>query len=61
MNPFDVVVLVLIAVAAVPVDRGWAAVLWVAVMLAIAFALRRGSRQRADAIVRAELVARRRD
>ncbi len=57
-NPFELVVVSLVAVAALPVPRGWAAALWSGLMIALTLVLRHRSKERASELSRAVLVSR---
>lgn len=55
VNPFYVVLVSLLAVAALPVPSGWAAAIWSCSMIAVTCLLRHQSRERALELSRAIL------
>lgn len=57
MNPFDVILVSLLAVSALPVPSGWAAAVWFGLMVAITFVVRHGSQERASELSRVVLVS----
>jgi hypothetical protein len=57
VNPFYVALVSLVAVSALPVPSGWAAALWIALMIAGTYALRHRSRERASELSRATLMS----
>ena len=56
-HPFDLVVVSIVAVAALPVPGGWAIALWTGLMITVALVLRHGSKQRASELSRAFVVS----
>jgi hypothetical protein len=57
VNPFALVLVSLLAVSALPVSSGWAAAVWIGLMLVTTLVLRHGSRERASELSRAVLVS----
>jgi hypothetical protein len=56
-NPIDLILVSTLAISALPVSAAWTATVWFALVLAATFVLRRGSRERASELSRAELVS----